>query len=397
MVAVITDVYYKMSLAAIRDLGEKGICVIACQSEWLRKDAPNKVPVGFYSKYASDKRWLPNFNEKPEQYIAELLKLCDEVSTKEEKCVIIPIGAKTLQLLARDDVRDRFSEYGLMIPSTKQLDLYNGKKEVADLACELEVPVPKEYKLDDNNFEEMLEKIQVPCVVKPNCGEKLNLKAEQRYFIVRERKVLKEKILHFYHLENQYPVVQEYVAGAGLGLSILAENGEIIDFVGHRRLREYPDTGGPSTCCAYQEEPELREYARRFVKAANYSGIAMFEFKQAADGSYRLLEINPRVWGTYPMTRVARTNFTYNWFVSAYNTVNSKKLLYLKSDHRKKDVKMRYFFADLRATINYAKKHKNSMAKQGFVDFFKLGIRDGVIEFGDFSASYHYVLSLFKH
>ena len=45
----------------------------------------------------------------------------------------------------------------------------------------------------------------------------------------------------------------------------------------------------------------------------------MFEFKCAADGSPRLLEVNPRVWGTFPLTRAAKTDFAYSWFCLAAN------------------------------------------------------------------------------
>lgn len=396
MVVIITDVYYKMALAAIRDLGEQNIKVVACQSEWLRKENPNKTPLGFYSKYTSVKKWLPDFNESPKKYIEALYDVCKEYSVEDEKCVLIPVGAKTLNLLAEEDTRKKFSEFGLLIPTKEQLDLYNGKMEVAELAKKLAVPVPEEYSLSDSNFEEMLKKIPIPCVVKPNCGEKLNLKAEQRYFIVKDRSELRERIMVFYNLEKQYPVVQEYVAGQGYGLSILAKNGKVIDFVGHKRVREYPASGGPSTCCAYQEESLLIEYAKRFVEAVNYSGIAMFEFKNGNNG-FRLLEINPRVWGTYPMTRVARTQFTYNWYASAYNTVNKNQLPIHNDDHRRRNIKMRYFFADLRATLNYFKKSNRKAGLQGLADFFKPSIKDGVIEGKDFNASFHYIVSLFKH
>ena len=396
MVFIIPDVYSKMAFAAIRDLGEKNIKVVACQSEWLKKDNPNKIPLGFYSKYTSVKKWLPDFNESPKAYVDSLYDLCRQYSTQEEKCVLIPIGAITLNLLAEEETKQRFSEFGVLIPTKEQLDLYNGKMEVAELAKKLEVPVPMEYTLNDNNFEEMLEQIPIPCVVKPNCGEKLNLKAEQRYFIVKDRSELRDKIMTFYKLEKQYPVVQEYVAGQGYGLSILAKDGEIIDFVGHKRVREYPASGGPSTCCAYQEESILIEYAARFVRAVNYSGIAMFEFKKGENG-FRLLEINPRVWGTYPITRVAKTEFTYNWFASAYNMVNSKQIPINKNATRLKTVKMRYYFADLRATLNYLKKNNKKAGLEGMADFFKPSIKDGVIECKDFSASFHYIVSLFKH
>ena len=149
------------------------------------------------------------------------------------------------------------------------------------------------------------------------------------------------------------------------------------------------------------------------VQAVEYTGIAMFEFKEAKDGTFRLLEINPRVWGTFPMTRVAKTNFSYNWYALSYNEVNTKQLpIYPYSVdkekktevekgnaghfNRKKNTIMRYYFADIRASIGYIKHHQIKRGLKGLLQIFRPGIKDGVIELRDFSASFHYIKSLFR-
>ena len=42
MVAIVTDVHYRMSLALIRDLGQAGVDVITCERE-SRSPAPGAV------------------------------------------------------------------------------------------------------------------------------------------------------------------------------------------------------------------------------------------------------------------------------------------------------------------------------------------------------------------
>lgn len=397
MVAVLTDVNYKMALAIIRDLGEAGITIIACQSSNSNEDSQAE-PVGFHSMYISKKIWLADMNRSTEAYINDLLEVCKEANEKyNEKCVLIPIGAKTLQLLAEEKTREKFSEVGLGIPSQAGLDFFNSKKEVANMADELCIPVPKSYVINEKDtLENFLNQVELPCVVKPNCGEKLNLKAAQRYCIVKDRNSLKEKFNYFYKLENQPPIIQEYVEGDGYGLSVLADKGEIIDLICHRRIREYPCAGGPSTCCQRQYIEILEEYAKKIIRSINYTGIAMIEFKRAKDGSFKLLEINPRVWGTYPLTRVARTKFTYNWFMLARNLVNKQQLPYAAANCKGENTKMKYVFADLRAIAGYGKSKNFKKALVGLIDLINPWVRDGVIEFRDFKASMYYIQSLFS-
>lgn len=397
MVAIVTDVNFKMALAIIRDLGEQGVTIIACQSD-NRKNDLSADPLGFNSKYVSQKKWLTNMENSEEKYIEDLLNVCQEASkNSNQPCVLIPVGAKTLQLLARKETRERFSGVGLCIPTQEQLDLFNGKKEVAELAEQLGIPVPKSYEFNEQgSVDDFLNTIQLPCVVKPNCGEKLNLKAAERYAIVKDADTLKEKFKYFYDLEKQPPIVQEYVGGDGYGFSVLAENGQIIDTICHKRIREYPAAGGPSTCCISQEVGVLEEYAKKMIKSVGYTGVAMLEFKATEDGVFKILEINPRVWGTYPLTRIAKTKFTYNWFVLASNSVNDKKLDLQLMQTRKENIKMRYIFADLRAILGYQKAQQSKRAFQVILDLFNLSIRDGVIEMKDMKASMYYILSLFS-
>ncbi|HHX62976.1 MAG TPA: ATP-grasp domain-containing protein [Epulopiscium sp.] len=397
MIAIVTDVNFKMALAIIRDLGEKGINVIACQSD-NRNGNSSVEPLGFRSKYVSQKKWLTNMEISEEKYIEDLLNVCEEASkTANERCVLIPVGAKTLGLLATPKTRERFSNVGLYIPNQEQLDLFNGKKEVAILAEQLGIPVPKSYEFNStDSIDGFLSTIKLPCVVKPNCGEKLNLKAAERYCIVRDADTLKEKFNYFYGLEKEPPIVQEYVGGDGYGMSILAKDGVIVDSICHKRIREYPSAGGPSTCCISQKIDILEEYAKQMISNTKYTGIAMLEFKETEDGIFKILEINPRVWGTYPLTRVAKTKFTYNWFVLAHNSVNDKQLSLQHTASRKENRKMRYFFADLRAILSYQKNNQSKRAFKGILDLFNPGIRDGVVECKDIKASMYYIRLLFS-
>jgi hypothetical protein len=93
-------------------------------------------------------------------------------------------------------------------------------------------------------------------------------------------------------------VVEEYVAGEGVGYSVFAEQGVIRAGYGHRRLLEFPLSGGSSVYREGLADPRLRAVAERLLAATRWSGFAMFEWKRTPADELILLEANPRVWGS---------------------------------------------------------------------------------------------------
>ena len=80
----------------------------------------------------------------------------------------------------------------------------------------------------------------------------------------------------------------------------------------HKRLREYPVTGGASTLRESVRHDTLRDMGEALLKALNWFGVAMVEFKiDPRDGTPRLMEINPRFWGSLALAIEAGVNFPY--------------------------------------------------------------------------------------
>lgn len=105
-----------------------------------------------------------------------------------------------------------------------------------------------------------------------------------------------------------YTPVQEqpWVPGRGVGVEVLYERGRMAWHFVHERLHEWPLTGGASTLRrAAREEPELVELTRRLLDRLEWHGVAMVEWRRAADGTLNLMEINPRLWGSLPLTIAA--------------------------------------------------------------------------------------------
>ena len=388
MIAIVTDVKYRMATAIIRDLGAAGVRVIVCQ----REDADNSPPLGFFSKYASVRAILPN-----DGYADALYDLCQKTAESEGgRPALLPVGAATLALLAEPDANERFSGVcGLCIPTAEQLALLNDKGRVAELAKSHGVSIPESYSPEDGEHPDtFFARVPLPCVVKPRWGEGLGLTAALRYVIAYNTEELRQNFMRFSELAGEAPIVQEYLPGASSGCSVLAQRGEIVRKICHRRVREYPVTGGPSTCCDAIFAPHLEETAAILAGGVGLNGLAMFEFKDDKDGAPRLLEVNPRVWGSYPLTRISKSDFTYAWFALSWNAGNPDKPVNCPAEKEYKPRRMVFFPSDIAAARDYLRVGKTGPACGAVVDLLRPRVKDGLFEWRDARPALRYWRSL---
>ncbi len=104
-------------------------------------------------------------------------------------------------------------------------------------------------------------------------------------------------------------LVQPWLSGEGVGLSVLAEEGRILHAFQHRRLHEVPLSGGGSSWrISVPIDPALRAMAQALLGALGWTGVAMLEAKQDAEGPW-LVEVNGRFWGSLPLAIAAGVDF----------------------------------------------------------------------------------------
>jgi predicted ATP-grasp superfamily ATP-dependent carboligase len=117
------------------------------------------------------------------------------------------------------------------------------------------------------------------------------------------------------HARSAAPIVQECLppGGEALGVAVLMNcASEPKASFTYRRLREYPIAGGPSTLRESIWNPALQERAERLLVSLGWTGVAMVEFKvDPRDRDPKLLEVNPRFWGSLHHAIVCGVDFPY--------------------------------------------------------------------------------------
>lgn len=338
---VVTDGRYRSSLAAVRSLGQAGYRVLVAQT---RADA-FRAPAAFVSRFTAESQWLDG-SCKEEAYGDRLLAMLGGA----DRPVLFCTGADTLHLVSRN--RERFEAVSdFLVAPPEVLDALNDKETVHRRALELGIPVPEAFEMVPPRF---------PVVIKPHCGEKFGLKAKDRYATARNEAEFKEKYAQMQRYDPR-PIVQERVSGDGEGANLLLDReGRLICALCHRRIREYPVTGGPSTCCVSFYDKAMIQDAYRLLASFGFVGMAMVEFKGG-----RVLEVNPRVWGSFPMTACCGSPFSVLYARAAAGETIS----YTPCDYRP-GVKMRFLLNDGAATLAYLRHGQWRKALGGIADFF---------------------------
>lgn len=111
--------------------------------------------------------------------------------------------------------------------------------------------------------------------------------------------------LRRYETAGIYPLVQSYCAGFGLGQMLHMADGHATLRFQHERIHEWPPEGGVSTWCrAVPLDRHAAQMAQSeaLLCALDWRGPAMVEYRyDPSRGSYKLMEINGRFWGSQPL------------------------------------------------------------------------------------------------
>jgi predicted ATP-grasp superfamily ATP-dependent carboligase len=105
-------------------------------------------------------------------------------------------------------------------------------------------------------------------------------------------------------------VVQEFVEGVGAGFFALMNHGELRAEFAHERIRDVRPTGsGSALRVSTLPAPALREQALAILRALEWHGVAMVEFRVRADGTPVFLEVNGRFWNSLALAVHAGVDF----------------------------------------------------------------------------------------
>lgn len=305
MTVLVLDGDTRASLAIVRSLGRRGIDV----------DVGETTPYSLcsFSKYCERSLTYADPQRDRQAFVDDLVDLLRETSYE------MVFAAREVTTLPLSYHRERLSEYTTIpFPGRETMETTVDKLATFEVARDVGVPMPRTQFIDDfEEFEDRREEIRLPVVVKPRSKTTwidetpVMLKVTDENY-VRRREDLAARVEDLVRKTGRMPVVQEYVPGDGYGAEGLFVDGESRGVFMHRRLREYPVSGGASTLRESVYRADVEAYAEELMGALDWTGVAMVEFRlDERDDTPKLIEVNGRFWGSLPLAVAAGADFPH--------------------------------------------------------------------------------------
>jgi predicted ATP-grasp superfamily ATP-dependent carboligase len=243
------------------------------------------------------------------------LRVVQETAGRYANPVLFPMTDVTLNeiLLNRkylpENVRIPFSDHD-------RYDALTDKEKLFRLAMKLEIPMPETlFSSDFTRNEDLISEavtMGFPLVVKAAHSRAfLSGKYVSSSAVYANGPDELKTVLGSAPFDQVRCLVQKRIQGPGIGIFLLARNGDVLARFAHRRIREKPPSGGVSVLCESIRPPaEALAAATQLISSNGWHGVAMIEFKwDVAENRPKLIEVNARFWGSLNLAIRAGVDF----------------------------------------------------------------------------------------
>lgn len=289
-------------VASVRCLGQAGHQV------WV--GAPQKRSMAGWSHWCRGTFVYP----APELDAGRFAASIAREAAKQPGTMVLPVQEATT--LACSAYRDRIAGAGarMVLPSHESLLRAHDKHETTALAKSVGIKVPESRLISDlDEAAAAAASLPYPVVLKARTSEEMSADGT---IPVTSRPMYAGNPADFLHCYRAMRsrasdvLVQEFVQGQGAGYFALLHDGELRAEFAHLRLREVNPTGsGSSLRVSVPPSAAIRDGSLAMLRALNYEGAAMVEYRIREDGVPVFLEINPRIWNSLALAVYAGVPF----------------------------------------------------------------------------------------
>ena len=290
------------ALTVVRSLGRHGISV------WV---LPEQQRLAAKSRYALREIRLPRGDDNAQ--VNFLLTLAEQHGLK--GWILFPTEDSHAAMLARNRARLE-ARFRLITSPWETIEIAYDKRATYKVAERLGVDCPATHYPKTREELESLECVY-PVILKPAVKAGSNRFTRQKAWRIDDRV---SQLSHYDAacelIDPDLIMVQELIPGGGeaqFSYGALCIDGDPLASIVARRSRQYPvDFGRSSSFVETVEAPEVEDIARKMLEAIRYTGLIEAEFKyDRRDGRYKLLDLNPRVWGWHTLALAEGLDFPY--------------------------------------------------------------------------------------
>ena len=288
-------------LATVRSLGRKGIEVHVAPYD-------HSSPA-LQSRYIRRIHSLPFYLDGGEAWLSAMTTLLET----EQFSVVIPCDERSLLPLLRHEAQLR-TVSALAIPDEQGMDLFFDKHRTRIVSQRLGIPVAHgRLVASDDTVRSIVDEVGLPFILK----HRKSYSWPELYVRTKTAIILSEEELADWLRDNpdrgDEILFEQMFPGIGVGVSVLAHQGKILQAFEHHRVRELD--GSSYYRKSAPIDPSRLDAVSKLVADSSYTGIGMFEFKvDPTSSEWILLEVNARPWGSLPLPVAAGIDFPYRLY-----------------------------------------------------------------------------------
>jgi len=264
--------------------------------------------VAFASKYCHRRVVYPDPAKYPERFKDFLF----EYLSKNKHDVLLPLRSTVVPVIS--DNRNELSRLAaFVLPDKQSLDTALSKSETfrAAAECGLAMPVTS-HPVTIDQVREFIKDCEFPVVSKTSFGA--GSRGVSYHHSPESLLKYCENYLSSPNFKDNPLILQEFITGPGCGFFGLFDHGKLSAYFMHKRLREYPITGGPSVLAESFYNETLKAESLKLLDHLNWHGIVMVEYKYSPrKDKFVLMEINPKFWGSSDLSIHSGVEFADLW------------------------------------------------------------------------------------
>lgn len=235
---------------------------------------------------------------------------------KENADVVFPAQLAAVLWLARS--KGEFTDHcRVVVEDYQKVIKFHDKRQTMRMAKQLGIPIPDTVFPDGiGDVKSYAENAVYPVVLKARkghsatgvwyAGDKDQLL--HLYSGLAKKEGSADGFLH----DTSRPLLQEFIPGQLHDATALGINGEMKLGLTQQRIITNPSSGGPGIVNVTTFDRELLQYAGKLIGHTKWNGALLFDFiRDQRDGRAKLLEVNPRFWGTTWLSIQAGFNYPY--------------------------------------------------------------------------------------
>lgn len=287
------------ALGVIRGLGRSGIPTFFLEG---------RNPLAGYSRYTTQSLMWPGAQHP--NAIAWLKDLAGRHGL--QGWILLPGADEEVRLVAQhhDELKSLFQ---LCTPAWETVRWFADKALTYRKAAELGIDHPRTWQITTARDLPVAE-LAFPLILKPAVKSGDNALIQSKVWRVCDRETLDRILEDAVAMAGQGGlIVQELIPGGGstqFSYAAVCQDGRPVLSMVARRLRQHPADYGTGTFVETVENDAVEANAERLLQAVGYSGPVEMEFKQdARDGSFKLLDVNPRLWTWNSLGDIAGVDF----------------------------------------------------------------------------------------